>query len=103
MNGIDLVLTVFLVAGSLCDLLLACDISLDLTAVIGDCSKFYRCDGSRLYVQSCGSGTVFDTSLKVCNWPSLVVNCGVQTTPKPTYQPVRFAAPDASPSSECEL
>lgn len=43
-----------------------------MTQVPNDCKQFYRCANGKLSVQSCPAGTLFDNSLKVCNWADKV-------------------------------
>lgn len=43
--------------------------------VEGDCSKFYKCDGSKAYVMDCGTGTVFNPKNQNCDWPYNVPGC----------------------------
>ena len=102
---VDMFLAVVVVAlmSACASSVLACDVALDLTAVVGDCNKFYRCDGARLFVMSCGTGTVFDTLLKVCNWPSQVANCGAPPPPvQAPLPPVQFSAPNIYPPTQRE-
>ena len=76
--------------------------SLDLTAVQGDCSKFYRCSNGVLYTLSCPYGLLFDSRVRVCNFANQVscqqatvhptippcgTNCGGLTTPSPILNP----------------
>lgn len=51
----------------------------------GSCTKFLRCTALwgpgvnrelQQFVFQCAEGTVFDPSLSVCNWPSVVEGCG---------------------------
>lgn len=64
----------------------ACDSSLDLTRVPGDCSKFYRCSNNLLYTQTCPEDTVFDNKYKVCNFRFNVDDeCGLSTPSKYIY------------------
>lgn len=50
-----------------------CDKSIDMTPIAGSgCSKFWRCDGERLFEFACGQGTLFDPKTKLCNWPHRV-------------------------------
>lgn len=51
-----------------------CDQSMDLTAVPGDCNKFYRCANGQLFIMDCSSGLHFDQNMKICNWPDQA-NC----------------------------
>lgn len=57
--------------------------SLDLTPVLGDCSRFYRCDSNKLYVLNCPYGLMFDRRSRVCNYANQV-NC---PQPAPTVSP----------------
>ena len=42
----------------------------------GDCTKFYLCDnGSPTSTLSCGVGTVYNPSSKICDWPYNVPGC----------------------------
>merc|ERR1740124_756370 len=75
-----------------------------------DCSQFYRCTDLwatgqyQQYVFNCAPGTVFDSEIGVCNWPSQVRGCGaveqenattistpISTTP-PTTPPTWLAS-----------
>ncbi|RNA18637.1 peritrophic membrane [Brachionus plicatilis] len=49
-----------------------CTSAEDLTQVPEDCKQFYRCANGARSTQSCPSGTLFDNSLKVCNWADKV-------------------------------
>ncbi|CAD6198805.1 unnamed protein product [Caenorhabditis auriculariae] len=40
-----------------------------------DCSTFYRCVWGRRVQMTCPSGTLFNPSLSVCDWPSEVKSC----------------------------
>lgn len=50
----------------------SCTSADDLTQVPGNCGAFIRCANGIRYVQSCPAGTLFDSNLKVCNWPNQV-------------------------------
>ena len=47
----------------------ACSSATDLTPWSSDCTQFQRCANGITYVFSCGPGTVFNPTLKVCDWP----------------------------------
>lgn len=53
---------------------IACSISIDLTPVPGDCTKFYRCGSNVLFIYSCPVGTYFNTATKNCAAGTLA-NC----------------------------
>ena len=57
----------------------ACTSSVDLTVVPGDNTKFYRCGSGVLSINSCPSGTVFDSALKICNFASQIVTYAPST------------------------
>merc|ERR1712198_75298 len=40
-----------------------------------DCSKFCVCNGGTAFEEKCLPGLVWDPSLHVCNWPTMV-DCG---------------------------
>jgi len=70
-----------------------------------DCSQFYRCtdiwsNGQfQQYVFTCAEGTVFDPSISVCNWATLVPSCG-GAAPTPPSSPATTATPAVTtPSS----
>ncbi|CAF0920296.1 unnamed protein product [Brachionus calyciflorus] len=50
----------------------SCTSADDLTQVPGNCGAFIRCANGIRYEQSCPGGTLFDSNLKVCNWPNQV-------------------------------
>lgn len=49
---------------------LDCDPRIDLTMIPNKCHSFRKCIKGKLYIMRCPYGTVFDESLKVCNFPS---------------------------------
>ena len=78
-----------------------------------DCSGFYYCsNGVVSSIVMCPSGTIFDTSLKGCNWKSMVT-CSCTTsqtqanlpTPKPTTKPPAISTgiwyPDWEKANTC--
>ncbi|CAI5452902.1 unnamed protein product [Caenorhabditis angaria] len=46
-----------------------------------NCSIFYRCVWGRRVEMTCPSGTVFNPSLSVCDWPSSVPSCNANASP----------------------
>ena len=48
-----------------------------------DCSKYLQCAHSRLFIRTCGPGTVFNPSILNCDWP-YNVDCR-PSTPSPFY------------------
>ncbi len=59
--------------------------SLDLSAVHGDCSRFYRCSNGVLYTLGCPYGLLFDGRARVCNFANQV-SCQ-SVTVQPTVPP----------------
>jgi hypothetical protein len=47
----------------------------DLTPVINDCTKFYRCGSGKRFIFACPPGTAFDTSSQICNYIRFVPEC----------------------------
>ena len=63
--------------------------------VPGDCTKFYLCDrGIPNVIQTCGPGTAYSTSLKVCVFPSQA-NCDAAFR-----QPVTTTTTTSTPSTQ---
>ena len=35
-----------------------------------NCRKYYKCQNNEPSLQSCPADLIFDTNLKICNWPT---------------------------------
>lgn len=44
----------------------------ELYAHPGNCRKYYKCAGGKPSLQSCPANLIFDSNLRICNWPNAV-------------------------------